>query len=227
MANSNTGGAEPAVRNGRRSAGGFERADPGPAALAPDHREYDVRIPDRNEAMALLCEYTKNDGLVKHALAVEAAMRYYARHFADDEELWGAVGLVHDFDYEKHPTLDEHPFKGAEILRSRGYDESFVKAVLSHARHTGVPRETRLEKTLFAVDELCGMVTAVALVRPSKQLADVSVSSVKKKLKDKAFARSVNREDIVEGAGELGVDLDTHIGNVIAAMQGVSSALGL
>jgi putative nucleotidyltransferase with HDIG domain len=190
-------------------------------------REHDVKIPDRNETMALLAEYTKNDNLIKHALAVEAAMRYYARQFGEDEELWGVVGLIHDFDYEKHPTLEEHPFKGAEVLRAKGYDETLVKAVLSHARHTNVPRETRLEKTLFAVDELCGMVTAVALVRPSKQIAEVTVSSVKKKLKDKAFARSVNREDITEGARELGVDLDTHIGNVIAALQGISGDLGL
>ncbi len=186
-----------------------------------------MKIPDRAETYALLTEFTGNEALIKHALSVEAAMRHYARLFGEDESLWGVVGLIHDFDYEKHPTLDEHPFKGAEILRSRGYDEVLVKAVLSHARHTNVPRDTRLEKTLFAVDELCGMITAVALVRPSKQLADVGVSSVKKKLKDKAFARSVNREDIVEGAGALGVDLDTHIGHVLAAMQGISAELGL
>ena len=186
-----------------------------------------MRIPDREEAMALLTEHTKNEALIKHALAVEAAMRHYARLLGEDEALWGVVGLIHDFDYEKHPTLEEHPFKGAEILRSSGYDETIVKAVLSHARHTNVPRETSLEKTLFAVDELCGMVTAVALVRPSKKLADVNVSSVKKKLKDKAFARAVNREDITEGARELGADLDTHIGHVITAMQGISDDLGL
>jgi putative nucleotidyltransferase with HDIG domain len=186
-----------------------------------------VKIPDRDEAMALLTEHTSNEALIKHALAVEAAMRHYARLFGEDENLWAVVGLIHDFDYEKHPTLEEHPFKGAEILRSKGYDETLVKAVLSHARHTNVPRETRLEKTLFAVDELCGMVTAVTLVRPSKKLADVNVSSVKKKLKDKAFARAVNRDDITEGARELGVDLETHIGHVVAAMQGVSDELGL
>jgi putative nucleotidyltransferase with HDIG domain len=186
-----------------------------------------VKIPDRAEAYALLTEHTKNEALIKHALAVEAAMRHYANLFGEDESLWGVVGLIHDFDYEKHPTLEEHPFKGAEILRSRGYDETLVKAVLSHARHTNVPRDTRLEKTLFAVDELCGMITAVTLVRPSKRIADVSVSSVKKKLKDKAFARSVNREDIVEGAGALGVDLDTHIAHVLTAMQGIFLELGL
>ncbi len=186
-----------------------------------------MNIPDRKEALALLTEYTKNEALIKHALSVEAAMRHYARLFGEDEELWGVVGLIHDFDYEKHPTLEEHPFKGAEILRAKGYDEILVKAVLSHARHTKVPRDTRLEKTLFAVDELCGMITAVTLVRPSKKVADVAVSSVKKKLKDKAFARAVNREDIVEGAALLGIDLDTHIGHVITAMQGVSEDLGL
>lgn len=186
-----------------------------------------MKIPDRDEAMAILTEHTHNEALIKHALAVEAAMRHYAKLFGEDEAFWGVVGLLHDFDYEKHPTLEEHPFKGAEILRARGYDETLVKAVLSHARHTNIPRETRLEKTLFAVDELCGMVTAVALVRPSKKLADVGVSSVKKKLKDKAFARAVNRDDITEGAGELGVDLDTHIGHVVTAMQAVSDDLGL
>ena len=186
-----------------------------------------MNIPSRDEAMALLTEYTKNENLIKHGLAVEAAMRYYARLFGEDEELWGVVGLIHDFDYERHPTLEEHPFKGVEVLRARGYDEALVKAVLSHARHTNVPRETRLEKTLFAVDELCGMVTAVALVRPSKQLADVEVSSVKKKLKDKAFARSVSREDITDGAAGLEVDLETHIGHVVKALQGISRDLGL
>jgi putative nucleotidyltransferase with HDIG domain len=186
-----------------------------------------VTIPNRDQAMTLLTEHTQNEALIKHALSVEAAMRHYARLFGEDENLWGVVGLIHDFDYEKHPTLDEHPFKGAEILRSMGYDDALVKAVLSHARHTQVPRETRLEKTLFAVDELCGMITAVALVRPSKKLADVEVSSVKKKLKDKAFARAVNREDIAEGAREMDVDLDTHIGHVLTAMQGISDDLGL
>ena len=186
-----------------------------------------MKAPHRDEALSLLKQYTKNENLVKHALAVEAAMRFYALLFSEDEAVWGVVGLLHDFDYEKHPSLEEHPFKGAEILRSLGYDEAFVKAVLSHARHTNVPRETKLEKTLFAVDELCGMITAVALVRPSKSIADVRAKSVKKKLKDKSFARAVNREDIVEGAENLGVDLDTHINNVITAMQGISGDLGL
>jgi putative nucleotidyltransferase with HDIG domain len=177
--------------------------------------------------MALLREYTKNENLIKHGLAVEAAMRHYARLNGEDEEVWGVVGLIHDFDYEKYPTLEEHPFKGAEILRERGYDEALVKAVLSHASHTNVSRDTQLEKTLFAVDELCGMVTAVALVRPSKQIADVTPKSVKKKLKDKGFARAVNREEIAEGAELLGLDLTTHIANVIAAMQDISDDLGL
>ncbi len=186
-----------------------------------------MKAPGREEAFNLLTEYTKNENLVKHALAVEAAMRHYARIFGEDEELWGVVGLLHDFDYEQHPSLEDHPFKGAEILRSRGYDEDFVKAILSHASHTNVPRDTRLEKTLFAVDELCGMVTAVALVRPSKRVEDVKVKSVKKKLKDKAFARSVNRDEIREGAEEMGIPLSDHIQNVIDAMRGVSDDLGL
>ncbi len=189
--------------------------------------ERTVNIPDRGEAMALLREYTKNENLIKHGLSVEAAMRYYARLNAEDEELWGVIGLIHDFDYEKFPTLEDHPFKGAEILRERGYDESLIKAVLSHASHTNVSRDTTLEKTLFAVDELCGMVTAVTLVRPSKKIADVTVKSVKKKLKDKSFARAVNREEINEGAELIGVELSTHIGNVIAAMQEISDDLEL
>lgn len=184
-------------------------------------------IPDRNTAFELLREHTKNENLIKHALAVEAAMRLYARRSGEDEATWGAVGLLHDFDYDKYPSLDDHPFKGAEILRSLGYDEWFVKAILSHAPHTGVDRETELEKTLFAVDELCGLITAVALVRPSKQIADVEVKSVKKKMKDKAFARTVNRDDIREGTEALGLSLDEHIGNVIEAMRGAAPDLGL
>jgi putative nucleotidyltransferase with HDIG domain len=186
-----------------------------------------VKTPNRDEAWTLLTEYTKNENLLKHALAVEAAMRYYAQAFGEDEELWGAVGLLHDFDYERFPTMEDHPFKGAEILREKGYDESLVKAVLSHASHTNVPRDTQLEKTLFAVDELCGMITAVALVRPSKKLADVKVKSVKKKLKDKAFARAVNRDDIIQGSEGLDIELGIHIGNVITAMRGISDDLGL
>ena len=186
-----------------------------------------MKTPNRDEAWTLLTEYTKNENLIKHALAVEAAMRHYARSFDEDEELWGAVGLLHDFDYERYPTMEDHPFKGAEILRDKGYDEPFVKAVLSHASHTNVPRDTKLEKTLFAVDELCGMITAVTLVRPSKKIEDVKVKSVKKKLKDKSFARAINRDDIIGGSEGLGVELSTHIGNVIVAMQSVSDDLGL
>ena len=186
-----------------------------------------MSIPSREEAYELLSEYTKNENLIKHALAVEAAMRFYAGQFGEDGSLWRVAGLLHDFDYEKYPSLDDHPFKGAEILRSRSYDDVLVDAILSHADHTGVARDTQLKKTLFAVDELCGFVTAVALVRPSRSLSDVSVKSVKKKLKDKAFARAVKREDIREGAAALGVDLDTHIGNVVRAMLGISSDLGL
>lgn len=186
-----------------------------------------MKIPDRERALALLEEYTKNDSLIKHALAVEAAMRHYARRFGEDESLWGVVGLLHDFDYDRYPSLDDHPFKGAEILRSLGYDELLVRAILSHADHTGVTRESALEKTLFAVDELCGLLTAVALVRPSKRIADVAVKSVKKKMKDKGFARSVNRDDIRRGPESLGVELDEHIANVLDAMRGVSDALGL
>lgn len=186
-----------------------------------------MKAPSREQALELLTEYTRNESLIKHALAVEAAMRFYARKFGEDEMMWGVVGLLHDFDYEKYPSLEDHPFKGAEILRSRGYDDVFVKAILSHAQHTNVSRDTNLEKTLFAVDELCGLITAVALVRPSKQIDDVAVKSVKKKLKDKAFARSVNRGDIRDGAETLGVPLDDHIQNVLMAMKSISTELGL
>jgi putative nucleotidyltransferase with HDIG domain len=187
----------------------------------------DMPIPDRAAAFALLQEHTKNENLIKHALAVEAAMRYYARQHGEDEEAWGVVGLLHDFDYDRYPSLEDHPFKGAEILRGLGYDEWLVTAILSHANHTGVPRETLLQKTLFAVDELCGLVTAVALVRPSKRVEDVQVKSVKKKMKDKAFARTVNRDDIREGSEALGIPLDEHIGHVISAMREVAPDLGL
>ena len=186
-----------------------------------------VKIPKREEALALLTEYTKNEALVKHALAVEAAMRHYAARFNEDAELWGVVGLLHDFDYEKYPTQDEHPYKGVEILRGRGVDEVITKAILSHAPYTNVPRETNLEKTLFAVDELCGLITAVALVRPSKRIADVKVKSVKKKMKDKAFARSVDRDHIREGTAALGVELDEHIDQVLEALRSVADDLGL
>ncbi len=181
----------------------------------------------REEAFELLTEYTQKEGLIKHALAVEAAMRAYAKTFGEEEEAWGIVGLLHDFDYEKYPTLNDHPFRGVEILRDRGYPEEWIEAILGHAEHTGVPRKTQMAKTLFAVDELCGFITAVAYVRPNKKLSEVKVKSVKKKMKDKAFARQVNREDIRRGAEELGVNLDEHIDFVIKAMQGISDRLGL
>ncbi len=186
-----------------------------------------MKIPDREEAFALLTEYTRNENLIKHGLAVEAALRHYAGLFGEDEELWRVVGLIHDFDYEKYPGLEEHPYKGAEILRERGYDESLIDTVLSHASYTNIPRDTRLKKTLFAVDELCGLITAVALVRPSKKLAEVKVKSVKKKMKDKGFARNVDRGEILEGAALLELDLNDHIANVIQAMQTIADDLGL
>jgi putative nucleotidyltransferase with HDIG domain len=186
-----------------------------------------VSFPSRDQAFALLSEYTRGDSLIKHALSVEAAMRFYAEKTGADAEAWGVAGLLHDFDYERYPSLEDHPFKGAEILRGLGYDEELIETILSHADHTGVPRNTPMRKTLFAVDELCGFVTAVTLVRPSKQIAEVEPKSVKKKLKDKAFARNVSRDDIHQGAELIGVPLDDHIQNVITAMRGVSHELGL
>ena len=182
---------------------------------------------DRNAVWNLLTEFTQSESLRKHALAVEACMRAYARRFEEDENLWGVVGLIHDFDYEKYPTAQEHPFKGNEILHQRGYPHEIRRAILSHADYTGVPRESRMEKALFACDELAGFITAVALVKPGKSLAGVDAKSVRKKMKDKAFARSVSRDDIVNGAKELGVDLDEHIGFCIEAMKGVAEELGL
>ena len=181
----------------------------------------------REEAMAILTTYTKKEGLIKHSLAVEAAMRFYARMWGEDEESWGIVGLLHDFDYEMHPTAEEHPVKGAEILRQKNVPEEWIEAILGHADHTGVPRRSRMAKTLYAVDELSGFITAVAYVRPNRTLAEVSVKSVKKKLKDKAFARQVSREAIRKGAEELGVPLEEHIDNVIKAMQQIADQLGL
>jgi len=182
---------------------------------------------NRDDAYALLTEYTQKEGLIKHALSVEAAMRAYAKKFGEDENEWGIVGLLHDFDYEKYPSLEDHPFRGAEILRERNFPEEWVEAILGHAEHTGVPRKTLMAKTLFAVDELCGLITAVAYVRPNRRLAEVKVKSVKKKMKDKAFARQVSRDDIIKGAEELGVPLEEHIETVISAMQGISEKLGL
>lgn len=182
---------------------------------------------DRESAWQLLTEFTQNESLLKHALAVEAAMRHYASVFGEDEELWGIVGLVHDFDYERWPTAPDHPQQGMAILRERGWPEELVRTIGSHATYTGIPRDTRMAKTLYAVDELCGFLTAVAYVRPSRRIADVEVSSVKKKMKDKAFARSVSREDIISGAEELGIPLDEHIQHCITAMSGVADVLGL
>jgi predicted hydrolase (HD superfamily) len=187
-------------------------------------------MPDRNEAWELLCEYTKSDSLRKHALAVETAMRASAWRYgaADaDEDEWGLVGLLHDFDYEMFPRADQHPFTGANILCGRGYSETFIRAIMGHATYTGVPRDTDMARALFATDELCGFLVACALVRPSKSLDDLEVSSVKKKLKDKAFARSVNRNDIRQGVEELGVDLDEHIRFVIDALRPAQARIGL
>jgi putative nucleotidyltransferase with HDIG domain len=182
---------------------------------------------DRAAAWCLLTEFTQSESLRKHALAVEACLRAYARKRGEDEELWGVVGLLHDFDYEKYPSLEDHPFRGSEILKERGYSEEIRRAILSHATYSGVLRESMLEKTLFACDELAGFITACALVKPSKSLAEVEAPSVKKKMKDKAFARSVNREDIKVGATELGVPLEEHIAFCIEAMKGVAGELGL
>jgi len=187
-------------------------------------------MPDRNDAWELLCEYTKGDSLRKHAVAVETAMRACARKYGaadDDEDEWGLVGLLHDFDYEMFPSADQHPFTGANILCGRGYSERFIRAIMGHATYTGVPRDTKMAQALFATDELCGFLVACALVRPSKSLDDMEVSSVKKKLKDKAFARSVNRDDIRQGIEELGVDADQHIRFVIDALRPVQDQIGL
>ena len=182
---------------------------------------------NREQAWAILTTYVKGESLLKHSLAVEAAMRGYARHFGEDEELWAVVGLLHDFDYEMHPTMDKHPAAGAPILREHGVSEEVIHAVLSHADFLGLTRETRMEKTLAAVDELAGFLTAVALVRPAKSIIGVAPSSVRKKMKDKAFARAVRREDITAGAEALGVPLDDHIAFVVAAMSESADALGL
>jgi putative nucleotidyltransferase with HDIG domain len=184
----------------------------------------------REDAWQLVTEFTQNPNLIKHMLAVEAAMRAYARHFDEDEELWATVGLVHDFDYEQNPdlTVEGHPVTGSKILRERGWPEEIIRAVLSHAsEYTGVARETQMEKTLWAVDELTGLITAVALVRPSKSIHDVKIKSVRKKWKDKAFAAAVDRQEIEEAAAELEIDLWEHVGLVLEAMQGIAGELGL
>ncbi|HWQ27900.1 MAG TPA: HD domain-containing protein [Dehalococcoidia bacterium] len=182
---------------------------------------------DRAAAWDLLCEYTKTDALRKHALAVEAIMRHFARKEGEDEERWGIVGLLHDFDYERWPTAEGHPFEGNRILKERGYPEDVCEAIMGHAEYTGVPRRTKMAKVLYAVDELSGLVTATALVRPNKSIFEVEPASVRKKMKDRAFARSVNREDIVRGAEELGMPLDDLIAEVIEALKGVAGEIGL
>jgi len=183
---------------------------------------------NRADAWALLTEYTTSESLRKHALAVEAAVRGYARKFGENEEEWGTTALLHDFDYERWPTLGDHPNKGSEILREKGYPEWMIRAILSHAMEiTGVTRESRLEKTLFACDELAGFITAASLVRPSKSILDLEASSVKKRMKDKAFARGVKREDLVDGAALLGIPLEEHIANVIGFMRERADELGL
>jgi len=190
----------------------------------------------RAAAWELLTEFTQSESLRKHALAVEACMRACARKFAagssqessaEEEDLWGIVGLIHDFDYDRWPSLDDHPYQGNAILKERGWPEVISRAVMSHAEYTGVTRDSLMEKALFACDELAGFITAVALIKPSKSLAEVDVKSVRKRMKDKAFARKVNRDDIINGAAELGVDLDEHIALCIAAMKAIAAALGL
>jgi putative nucleotidyltransferase with HDIG domain len=181
----------------------------------------------RADAWALMTEYTQGESLRKHMLAVEAAVRGYAREFGEDEEDWGVVALLHDFDYERYPDQENHPYRGVEVLKARGYPEWVTRAILSHADYSGVTRESRLEKTLYACDEMSGIVTAASLVRPSKSIMDLEASSVMKRMKDKAFARAVNRDDLKRGAEELGLPLDQHITNVIAFMRVQADALGL
>lgn len=189
-------------------------------------------MPSREDALALQHEYTASDSLRKHMLAVESAMRAYAAKFGENPEHWGLAGLIHDFDYERYPNAEHsategHPAEGVRLLRERGWPDDILQAILGHATYSGVARETRMAKTLFAVDELTGLVTATALVRPSRSLHEVDARSVRKKMKDKGFARGVSREDVVLGAQELGVDLDEHIQFVVDAMRGAADALGL
>jgi putative nucleotidyltransferase with HDIG domain len=191
-----------------------------------------MTFPARPASLALMHEYTASESLRKHMLAVEGAMRAYARKFGEDEERWGTVGLIHDFDYERFPNnahspTEEHPAEGVRILRGKGYPEDILEAILGHAQYCNTPRESQMAKTLFAVDELTGLITATALVRPSKSIHEVDAKSVRKKMKDKAFARGVSRDDVINGATELGVDLDEHINFVIASMQARSADLGL
>lgn len=182
---------------------------------------------DREKCLSILKEYTKSDALLKHAYAVEACVFAYAEKYNADVSYWSNVALLHDFDYEAFPTAEEHPFKGAEILKAKGFDEEFTSSILSHAGYSGVPRDTLLKKVLFACDELAGFITAVTYVRPNKNIDEVEVKSVRKKMKDKAFARAVSREDIINGASELGVELDEHISFCIEAMKRRKDILGL
>ncbi len=182
---------------------------------------------NREYCLTLLQEYTKSDSLLKHAFAVETCVRAYAEKLNEDVDYWGNVALLHDFDYEKYPTAEEHPFKGAEILREKGFDDEFISSILSHADYSGVPRDTILKKVLFACDELAGFITAVTYVRPSKSVDEVEVSSVKKKMKDKAFAKAVSRDDIINGAAGINVQLDEHIQFCINAMRTNKEILGL
>ncbi len=182
---------------------------------------------NRNQALAIVREFVKNENLVRHMLAVEAAMKFYAEKFGEDVEKWRVTALLHDFDWEIHPTLEEHPQAGIPILRARGVPEEILRAILSHADHTGVPRQSRMEKALYACDEITGLIIAAALVRPSRSLDDLKVKSVKKKWKDKSFAAGVNREEVARGAEEFGVELWEHVANVIAAMRPIEEELGL
>lgn len=181
---------------------------------------------NRSQALEIVREYVKNENLVRHMLAVEAAMRFYAGKFGEDEALWGMTGLLHDFDWEIHPTLDQHPQDGAPILRQRGVPDVIIQAILSHADHTGVPRRTPMQKGLYACDEITGLITAVALVRPSRSLDDLTSQSVKKKWKDRAFAAGANREEISKAAEEFGIQLWEHVDNVILAMRPIAGELG-
>ena len=191
-----------------------------------------MTLPSRQDTLALMHEYTASESLRKHMLAVEGAMRAYAAKFGEDEERWGITGLIHDFDYERFPNsvhspTEEHPAEGVRILREKGYPDDVLQAILGHASYCNTPRDSRMAKTLFAVDELTGLITATALVRPTKSVHEVDAKSVRKKMKDKAFARGVSRDDVINGATELGVDLDEHINFVIASMQARSGDLGL
>ena len=192
----------------------------------------DTSIPTRESALALVYEYTPSESLRKHMLFVEAAMRAYAVHFGEDPERWGLAGLVHDFDYERfpnasHSATEQHPSEGVRILRGLGYPEDILDAIMGHAAYTGTPRVTLIARSLFAVDELTGLITATALVKPTRSVNDVEARSVRKKMKDKAFARGVSRDDVIQGAQELGIDLDEHIAFVITALQGSAESIGL